>query len=111
MWEHGRARGVLKRKRVWKRGESNVKVEVSLRGVCLYAKCFHPSGDLGLDGGAGEKEAGASIGLYLLQLRWIAKLLSWAEYSKRLTNPMTEPVITHEEIGSWVLSEEEIQGE
>ena len=33
------------------KGERNVKVEVSLRGVCLYAKCFHLSGELGLDGG------------------------------------------------------------
>lgn len=55
-----------------------------------------------------EKEAGASVGLYLLQLRWIAKLLAWAKYSKRLTNPMTEPAITREETGSWVLLEEEI---
>ena len=35
-------------------GERNVKVEVSLRGVCLYAKCFHLSGDVGLDGGEGR---------------------------------------------------------
>lgn len=54
------------------------------------------------------KEAEASLGLYLLQLQWIAKLLPWTKYSKRLTNPMTEPVITREEIGSWVLLEEEI---
>lgn len=34
------ARGVLKGSKFGK-GERNVKVEVSLRGVCLYAKYFH----------------------------------------------------------------------
>lgn len=28
---------------------------MSLRGVCLYAKCFHLSGDLGLNGGEGRR--------------------------------------------------------
>ena len=37
------------------KGERNVKVEVSLRGVCLYAKCFYLSGDVGLDGGEGRR--------------------------------------------------------
>lgn len=41
-------RGVLKGSKFGK-GERNVKVEASLRGVCLYAKCFHLSGDLALD--------------------------------------------------------------
>lgn len=76
----------------------------------FICKVFSPKWGHGA-GWRSEKEAGASLGLYLLQLRWIAKLLPWAKYSERLANPMTEPVITREEIGSWVLLEEEIQGE
>lgn len=86
------------------KGERNVKVEVSLRGVCLYAKCFHLGGTWA--GWSRGKEAAGNSGLYLLQLRQITKLLPWASLSKRLTNPTTEPVIPHKEIGNWFLLEE-----
>lgn len=56
--------------------------------------------------GRRRKEARASSGLYLLQLRWITKLPPWASHSKRLTNPTTEPVIPDAEIGNWYLLEE-----
>lgn len=86
------------------KGERNVKVEVSLRGVCLYAKCFRLGGDAG--GWRRGKEAAWNSGLYLLQLGRITKLLPWASLSKRLTNPKTEPVIPHKEIGNCFLLEE-----
>ena len=54
-----------------------------------------------------EKEGGCGgPGLYLLQLRWITKLLPWANHSKRLTNTTTEPIILDAEIGNWYLLEE-----
>ena len=55
------------------KGERNVKVEASLRGVCLYAKCFHLGGDVVLNGREGSR-LGASSGLYLLELQQITKL-------------------------------------
>lgn len=45
-------------------GERNVKVEVSLRGVCLYAKCFHLGGDVVLDGGEGRRLERAQVYTY-----------------------------------------------
>ena len=54
-----------------------------------------------------KKEGGCTgPGLYLLQLRWITKLLPWANHSKRLTNTTTEPIILDTEIGNWYLLEE-----
>lgn len=47
------------------KGERNVKVEVSLRGVCLYAKCFHLGGDAAAwDGGERRRLEPAQVYTY-----------------------------------------------
>ena len=104
MWEHGRARGVFKGSEFGKGRKKCQGWGVFERGLFI-CKVFSPKWGTGA-GRRGEKEAGASLGLYLLQLRWIAKLLPWANHSKRLTNPTPEPVIPYKEIGSWRLLEE-----
>lgn len=57
------SRGVLKGSKFGK-GERNVKVEVSLRGVCLYAKYFHLRDDPVLDGGERRRLEQAQVYTY-----------------------------------------------
>lgn len=71
MWEHGRrARGVWKGSK-WEKGERNVKVEVSLRGVCLYAKRFHLSGDWEGWGRWKAVLTSARVGCKITTLHWL----------------------------------------
>lgn len=86
------------------KGERNVKVEVSLRGVCLYAKCFHLSGDVGVDGGEGRRLWRPRSILTSATVDY--KITTLANHSKRLTNTTTEPIILDAEIGNWYLLKE-----
>lgn len=97
MWEHGRARGVLKGSKFGK-GRKKCQGWGVFERSLFICKVFSPK--WGREAGWWRgKEAGASSGLYLLQLRWITKLLPWADHSKRLTSPTTEPVILDAEMG------------
>lgn len=104
MWETGRARGVLKGSE-FRKGRKKCQGWGVFERSLFICKVFSPKWGPGA-GWRREKEAGVSLGLYLLQLRWITKLLPWANHSKRLTSSTTEPVIPFEEIGNWFLLEE-----
>lgn len=95
----GQSARCFKRKQVWKREKEMSRLRC-LWGEFVYMRSVFTW--VGTWGWMEEKE-GARPGLYLLQLRWITKLLPWANHSKRLTNTTTEPIILDTEIGNWYL--------
>lgn len=108
MWEHGRARGVLQGSKFGK-GRKKCQGWGVFERSLFICKVFSPRWGRRLGWRRG-KEARASSGLYLLQLRQITKLLPWASHSERPTSPMTEPVIPCKETGNWFLWEERGRG-